>query len=727
MSTQELLEGLTEAQVQAVTHADGPLLVLAGPGSGKTRVITHRAAHLARTVTQARHILAITFTNKAASEMTERLARLPGAEGVTASTFHSFCARQLRIHCEAVGLAPNFSIFDDADQMSAIRGAVERCGLSSENFPARATLSVISRAKNDMIDPAAFAAEASGFQEKSVAKIFEAYAATLAEQNAVDFDDLLVKTAALLKDHADVRDQLENRYQYVLVDEYQDTNVAQYSIARLLTVQRENLCVTGDPDQSIYAWRGANLDNILRFEEDFPNTAIVRLEQNYRSTPQILRAADAVIRKNHKRKVKALWTGNQDGPTVLVAECEDAMAEGRFIAKRIHELVEQGRAHGEIAVFYRTNALTRSIEIAMQDARIPYQVARGVAFFQRKEIKDILAYLKVISNPLDLVSLSRIINTPSRGIGKTSFDRLLAYAVETKRPVMELVESPGEIPGISRAQRHLEAFAALINECRQIAEQGNVQDTLEAVIRRSGLVALWSGAGEDDAMENAAELVNGAAEYDRQHADGGGSLADWLQQISLFSDIDAIDEHGGAVTLMTLHAAKGLEFDTVFMAGVEEGLLPHERSRNEQGGIEEERRLCFVGMTRAKRELTMTSARFRAVRGAEHRTSRSVFLSELPVDEVKWLSVDEDGITHDSADIPEEASTSPASSAEWLEWRGGQLGRHPSVLLGRVVWMHRPDQRTHAGVQFTSYGEKTLVLEYAGLEPVEFDDLEYEG
>jgi DNA helicase-2/ATP-dependent DNA helicase PcrA len=720
----QLLEELTEPQREAVMHTSGPLLVLAGPGSGKTRVITHRAAYLAKGVVKPWHILAITFTNKAAGEMAERIQRLCGDSGITCSTFHAFCARLLRIYGERFGVEPGFSIFDQADQTAAVKTAIQRCDMSSDNFPPTRILAEISRAKNDMITAEAFAESACRYQDKAIAQIYEAYNAFLVEQNALDFDDLLLKVAWMLRDHGDLRDQLEDRYRYVLVDEYQDTNIAQYMIGRLLAQRSENLCVTGDPDQSIYAWRGANIQNILQFEEDFPNAKVVRLEQNYRSTPQILSAADSVIRQNQARKHKELWTKNVEGSAVRVVECEDGAGEGLMIATEILRLAADGMPFSQMAIFYRVNHLSRQIEMALRDRTIPYQVARGVAFFQRKEIKDVLAYLKVVSNPMDEISLSRIINVPTRGIGETTISRIRAYAESVGRSMMEVLATPEEIPGVNRTTRYLTSFANLMSDVKQQACEHSLQDTLEFLISHSGLLAMWNTASDEDALDNAQELVSAAAEYDRQHADGSGSLDDWLQQIALVSDIDAVDPERGAVTLMTLHAAKGLEFDVVFMAGVEEGLLPHERSQDERGGLEEERRLCFVGMTRARRELILSSARWRASFGMETRTSRSIFLAELPRDEIVWQSADEEGVIGEEAADEEEM---PASAVDFMGWRRGQLVRHPSFGIGRVLWIRPSRKQTRAGIHFASYGEKTLVLEYANLEPVDMDELEYDS
>ncbi|UCD27465.1 MAG: UvrD-helicase domain-containing protein [Planctomycetota bacterium] len=510
----------------------------------------------------------------------------------------------------------------------------------------------------------------------------------------------------------------------MLVDEYQDTNHHQYLIARGLALDHENLCVTGDPDQSIYGWRGANLQNILQFEEDFPKAKVVRLEQNYRSTPQILSAADAVITHNKSRKIKKLWTHNPDGPEIRVAECEDNHTEADFIAEQIQQHVGNGGKYSDVAVFYRVNYLSRNIESALMERTIPYQVARGVAFYNRKEIKDVIAYLKVASNPMDKVALLRIINVPSRGIGKTTVERVLAFAESTGQNPLEVITNPQQIPDASRAVRHLQSFAQLMTDLKITAEHGTVQDAIEFIVRNSGLLAMWSGADDEEAMQNVDELISAAAEYDRQHADGSGSLTDWLQQVSLVSDIDSVDPEIGAVTLMTMHAAKGLEFPVVFIAAIEDGILPHERSQDSRTELEEERRLCFVGMTRAMRSLTLTYGKWRDYRGLIQRTSQSQFLAELPSEGVNWLTVGEkDEIGDDYEDNDDEDLDIPASSEDFRRWRPGQLVLSPSFGIGRVLWIRPQSQKTYASIKFAAYGEKTLVLEYAKLEPVNPEEI----
>jgi len=722
MGVEELLEGLTEPQKEAVTHAHGPLLVLAGPGSGKTRVITHRTAYLARTVTEARHILALTFTNKAANEMAERIRHLAVEPGVTCCTFHSLCARLLRTYADRAGLTPNFSIFDQADQTAAMKQAIGRCELSTDNYPPVKMLEAVSQAKNDMVLPEEYEAYAKDWSARSIIPIYEAYQKVLAEQNALDFDDLLLKMAYLLGDDAELRDQLQDRYRFVLVDEYQDTNHAQYLIARGLALDHENLCVTGDPDQSIYGWRGANIHNILEFEEDFPKAKVVRLEKNYRSTPQILAAADAVIRHNQKRKHKGLWTDNSSGPPVHVVEADDAQQEAALVAETIAEHIDHGGKYDDVAVFYRINALSRLIEEALRKRHITYQVARGVSFFQRKEVKDTLAYLRLAANPKDRVSFLRIINVPTRGIGDTTVERIIERADEAGLSPLEILTEPSRLKVSAHTGERIAWFVGLIGEIVRIAADENVTAAVRHAVLHSGLRASWNQAKDDDAARNADELIADAAEYDRDHPEGG-SLVDWLQQVSLMSEIDSVDPEMGAVTLMTLHAAKGLEFDRVFIIGVEDGMLPYRRHEDREADMEEERRLCFVGMTRARQSLTLTSARFRMLRGRGSRSARSVFLTELPREQVEWLALPSERATGDNRGYDEEGAE--AMAAKYADWQCGRLVRHEDYGVGQILWLRPAGRGVCAGIRFKNDGsERTFVLEQAAakLQVVEYDD-----
>ena len=719
MTTDRLLEGLTEPQRRAVTHADGPLLVLAGAGSGKTRVITRRAARLASTVARPDQILAITFTNKAAGEMRDRIYDLgvagrPGQFGrnrMWVCTFHSLCARLLREYGDAIGVQPNFSIFDDSDRRTVIREALAKTGLSIDNWRPRTVEGLISDAKNRMLDPPAFADQARDFSEKTVARIYTEYQALLRQQNGCDFDDLLMHVANLLQHHEDIKAELSDRFRYLLIDEYQDTNHAQYLIAALLASGHSNLCVTGDPDQSIYAWRGADIQNILDFEADYPEAVVVRLEQNYRSTPAILSAASSLISHNRMRKKKDLWTENEAGPAVRVWECDDEHDEAERIAADIQAHCDAGGEPGHAAVFYRINALTRVLEDALRSARIPYQIARGVEFYNRKEIKDVLAYLRCVANPADEVAVCRAVNTPARGIGKVTLGRLKAYAADHGLPMGEAVIHADRIDALKAARRKIAPFAELISRLRAMPPSP-VRPIVEIALADSGLEAALMAAGDADnePLQNAYELVSAAGQYDAESPDG--SLAEWLHQISLVSDTDNVALTGGTVTLMTLHAAKGLEFPIVYMVGLEEDLLPHRRAvEGAERDIEEERRLCFVGMTRTMKRLTLSFAQYRMIRGVTERTLASRFVSELPTDEIEFHALERD----------EDRSRAHLGRYNEGDPPGVDVGRfepgrsvvHPEYGEGRVIGLEPRGQSVYVRVRFTDHGVRSFALDYA--------------
>ncbi len=712
-----LLDDLNDAQREAVTTTDGPLLVLAGAGSGKTRVITRRAAHLASTVTQPRHVLAITFTNKAAGEMRERMEALGFGREMTVCTFHSLGARLLRWYAPQAGLKPNFTIFDESDRRSVVKQAIADAGLSTTNWAPAKVQGDISDAKSRLLTPEKYAAEAGGlsFTEQTIAKIYQIYQQLLEQQQAVDFDDLLLKTAVLLGDHPDLRAHLEDRFRYVLIDEYQDSNHTQYMIARGLTLSNENICATGDPDQSIYAWRGASIRNILEFEHDFPTAKVVRLEQNYRSTKRILSAAGSVIQSNTQRKKKDLWTENDLGAAVRVVEREEPEDEADFLVEEIKAYVRSGGSLNEIAIFYRTNALTRIIEEAFLRGGVSYQIARGTEFYNRKEIKDLLAYLRVLANPADGIALRRSINTPARGIGKTSLERLARYAEANELTTFEAADRADQIPELKRAAGRIGVFVQLMRELQPLAG-GPAHVAVEQVFAKSGLAKDLDGPDPRniEAVENVNELISAAADFMKSNPEG--TLAEWLQQVSLVSDVDAVDSGAGVVTLMTLHAAKGLEFPKVYIIAVEDGLLPHAGYTDEPAQIEEERRLCFVGMTRAQQQLTLSYAQWRTIRGMNTRTTASQFLAELPKEEIEWDLQQQEESFRDKADFQRRGQ------GDYREWKSGMYLRHPQFGLGRLLWKQASGEFTRAGVRFTSYGEKTLILEYAKMEPLDVDE-----
>ncbi|MEX1230250.1 MAG: UvrD-helicase domain-containing protein [Planctomycetaceae bacterium] len=638
---------LTMNQWQAVNHREGPLLVLAGPGSGKTRVITRRIARMVETGVPPHQILAMTFTNKAAGEMSARVAQLISGAHVEVTTFHRFCAKLLRRYGSAIGLQPNFSIYDTSDQMGLLREVLYRLDIDSVHYPPGKILSRISKIKNDLVSPEQFAlkyAESIGNHWQAVvARVYPAYQQDLLAANAVDFDDLLLHVVTMLQDNPEIRGNLDERYRYVLVDEYQDTNLPQYHIVHALSFDYPNLCVTGDPDQSIYGWRGAQIENILRFERDFRDVTIVKLEQNYRSTKAILRQADGLIAKNVHRKHKELFTDNAEGEPVELWNFFDAAQEADEIAKKIRTCVEEGdQRWSGFAICYRVNSLSRQMEVALTRHRIPYQVAGGVTFYERAEIKDLIAYLRLIHNPSDQVAFLRAVNKPLRGIGKSTQQKLVRWAGEQGIPLLEAAAAAGKNSALSkRGAKQLENFAKLTESIAH-AQADGVFMLLQAIILQTHFTNEWMGDSSEESRQrlaNVEELLSAARQYDETHAEEG-DLEGFLETTALASDLDQVDLEAGAVTLMTLHSAKGLEFPAVFILGVEQNLIPHERSIREGNlrEIEEERRLLFVGMTRAEKRLVLTQTYRREMHGRPMMTIPSEFLSEMDLTSIDFMS-----------------------------------------------------------------------------------------
>ncbi|MBX3403169.1 MAG: UvrD-helicase domain-containing protein [Phycisphaeraceae bacterium] len=780
--------GLTEPQARAVRHTEGPLLVLAGPGSGKTRVITRRIAHLVQCGIPPWQILALTFTNKAAAEMRERVLHLLGeggaARGLTVTTFHALCARLLRRWAEVAnlpGLKPDFAIFDSADQLSLMKKTIEGLNLSTGNWPPRSVLSRISEAKNDLQDAETFAARHHDFAGRTVAKIYQAYQKALRTAGGVDFDDLLVLTARMLRENAAVREACRERWQYLLIDEYQDTNRAQFVIASLLAGEGQqgrppNICVVGDPDQSIYGWRGADITNILDFEKAFPGAEVIALGENFRSTQKIINAADAMIRRNTRRKHKTLFTSNPPGEKIDAVSCRDEHHEAQIVLEWFRARRAEGLAWKDMAVFYRTNALSRVVEDELRNAGVPYVVARGTAYFQREEIKNAVAYLRVVANPADDVSLDRVINTPARGIGDTSLDKLRNVAAIRGVPladVLRSLESNGAaalgVELTARAQNAIGKFIRTLDDWRDVAkpspfmgaaaqgqyETGALAELVERVIRESGLEAMYKAGkteSDEERLANLAELVTSAREFEETFDPGADPvltdprsaaagtyaaptnvltmLHAYLERVTLVADADSVDPAQGAVTLMTLHAAKGLEFGAVAMVGLEERVLPHARVAEMPDQLEEERRLCFVGITRAMQRLLVTDARYRSFRGVPERQIASRFLAELPADLVSHSDQSDefggDDNGHRSAwDKPSATieSTRRAHKAPQARIGGralaeGVLVRHPQFGIGRVEAV-TGGQGARARIRFRDVGVKTLVLEYARLELID--------
>ena len=638
-----IYDKLNEPQREAVYHTDGPLLILAGAGSGKTRVLTHRIAYLIeeRNVNPW-NILAITFTNKAAGEMRERVDSLVGfgSESIWVSTFHSMCVRILRRFIDRLGYDNRFTIYDTDDQKTLMKEVCKKVAIDTKVFKERSLMSAISSAKNELILPDEFELNVGGdFAKLKIAKVYREYEAQLKANNALDFDDLLVKTVQLLQTQPDVLENYQERFRYIMVDEYQDTNTVQFQLVRLLAGKYRNLCVVGDDDQSIYKFRGANIRNILDFEHEFSDACVIKLEQNYRSTGNILNAANRVIANNKGRKEKTLWTANGEGELVHLRQFDTGYDEADFIAEDIKKEVRAGASYNDHAVLYRTNAQSRLLEEKFVAMNVPYKIVGGVNFYARREIKDLLAYLKTIDNGMDDIAVRRIINVPKRGIGLTTINRIQESAAERGLGFYETLMAPELIPGIGRSAAKLDSFAALIEYFKGLTGQMSITDLLREVIEKTGYMESLDSEDKEDAQarkENIDELINKAAAYEEaaEDRDEPATLSAFLEEVALVADIDSLDEEQDYVVLMTLHSAKGLEFPHVYLAGMEDGLFPSYMTitSDDRDDLEEERRLCYVGITRAEQELTLTCARRRMVRGETQYNKISRFIKEIPAE-----------------------------------------------------------------------------------------------
>ena len=638
-----IYDTLNKPQREAVLHTDGPLLILAGAGSGKTRVLTHRIAYLIdERGVNPWNILAITFTNKAAEEMRQRVDSLVsfGAESIWVSTFHSACVRILRRFIDRLGYDNRFTIYDTDDQKTLMKEVCRKVDIDTKVYKERNLLAAVSSAKNEMILPDEFELNAGGdFGQLKIAKVYREYEAQLKANNALDFDDLLVKTVQLLETQPDVLEYYQERFRYIMVDEYQDTNTVQFRLVRLLAGKYRNLCVVGDDDQSIYKFRGANIRNILDFEHEFPDAHVVRLEQNYRSTGNILNAANGVIRNNRNRKEKTLWTDNGDGEKIQLRQFDTAFDEAEYIAEDIKKEVQEGASYNDSAVLYRTNAQSRLFEEKFIAMNIPYKIVGGINFYARREIKDLLAYLKTVDNGQDDLAVRRIINVPKRGIGLTTINRIQESADERGIGFYEALLAPDLIPGVGRSASKLDSFAALIEYFKGQTEKESITDLLREIIEKTGYVESLEAEDKVEAesrIENIDELVNKAAAYEEDCQDRGeeASLSGFLEEVALVADIDSLDEDQDYVVLMTLHSAKGLEFPHVYLAGMEDGLFPSYMTitSDDNEDLEEERRLCYVGITRAEEKLTLTCARRRMVRGETQFNKMSRFIKEIPME-----------------------------------------------------------------------------------------------
>jgi len=709
-----LLDGLNPPQREAVTCAEGPLLILAGPGSGKTRVVTQRIAWLiTERGARPEEILALTFTNKAAREMRERVERTLDAARMWISTFHAMCARILRREIELLGgWTRDFSIYDTSDRNALLKSVVKASGYDLTRYRPGLVGGWISAWKNTR-EPGSLPPAEGGMDDEVLGRVMRAYSQALRSNNALDFDDLLLKVLELFDGHAGVRDAYASRFRYVSVDEYQDTNRVQYLLTRHLSSYHGNLAVCGDPDQSIYAWRGADLRNILDFERDFPSPRVVKLEQNYRSKGNILKAAHALIRANSARKEKALWTESEDGDLLTVLECADENDEAREIALQVRALALGGVPYDSIAVFYRVNFMQRALETQLRLARVPYQIVGGVEFYARREIRDLVSYLKLAVNPNDDVAFRRVVNVPRRGVGEQSVERLMSWALDRRVPLLEALRSPEALESIrGRARAGLAAFGELLGrlaEARELPASSALELLLEEIDCDSWLAQMDDDDAGAEREANVDELVTHAREYDRLYPDGG--LRGFLQDIALVSDVDGLREGSGGVALMTLHSAKGLEFPVAIIAGLEEELLPHFRALAEgegDAGLEQERRLLYVGMTRARERLLLTWAANRLHFGQESSRLPSRFLDEIPPELIEGLEHDRDG-ERDPLGVFE------APEGEYASLKVGDAVEHDHFGRGRVELLQGSGVNARATVCFVDHGNKQLLLQYARL------------
>ncbi|MEH7334064.1 DNA helicase PcrA [Neobacillus drentensis] len=747
--TDKLLNGLNPEQQSAVKATDGPLLLMAGAGSGKTRVLTHRIAYL---IVEKRvnpyNILAITFTNKAAREMKERIGKMMGgaAEEIWISTFHSMCVRILRRDIDRMGFNRNFTILDTTDQQSVIKGILKEKNLDPKKFDPRALLGAISSAKNELIDPEEYAKTAGGFFEQTVSEVYTEYQKRLRKNQALDFDDLIMTTIQLFQRVPEVLEYYQRKFQYIHVDEYQDTNRAQYMLVKMLAMRFKNLCVVGDSDQSIYRWRGADIANILSFEKDYPNASVILLEQNYRSTKRILLAANKVIENNLNRKAKNLWTENPEGNKIVYYRADSEQSEAQFVAGKIKELTRDDKIKlTDIAILYRTNAQSRVMEEVLLKSNIGYSIVGGTKFYDRKEIKDMLAYLRLISNPDDDISLQRIINVPKRGIGSTSFDKIANFAAMHDISIyqaLDSIELIGVSPKITKAAIE---FRDLIRNYTNMQEFLSVTELVEEVLDKTGYKEMLKAEKSLEAqsrLENLEELLSVTKNFEDTNEDK--SLIAFLTDLALVADIDSLDEEGekaDSITLMTLHSAKGLEFPVVFLIGMEEGVFPHSRSLMEEAEMEEERRLAYVGITRAEQSLFLTNAQMRTLFGRTNMNPASRFISEIPEDLLEGVEPERRqaspfgssrsfgssgssfggrGSTFGTPSAPRKPVMRPVSASsggDELGWKVGDKAEHGKWGIGTVVSVKGQGEGTELDIAFPSpVGIKRLLAKFAPIK-----------
>ncbi|MED1437663.1 DNA helicase PcrA [Aeribacillus composti] len=722
--TEQLLSGLNEQQQKATKHTEGPLLIMAGAGSGKTRVLTHRIAYLmAEKGVAPWNILAITFTNKAAREMKDRIEQLlgPGAEEIWISTFHSMCVRILRRDIDRIGVNRNFTILDTSDQLSVIKGILKERNIDPKKYDPRAILGTISSAKNDLISPEEFARQAGDVWEQIVSDIYIDYQKKLLKNQALDFDDLIMSTILLFQRVPEVLEYYQRKFQYIHVDEYQDTNRAQYTLVKMLASRFQNICVVGDSDQSIYRWRGADIGNILSFEKDYPNAKVILLEQNYRSTKRILHAANEVIKNNMNRKPKNLWTENPEGKKIIYYRADHEIGEAQFVAKQIQELVQSGkRKLSDIAVLYRTNAQSRVIEEVLLKSNIDYKIVGGIKFYDRKEIKDILAYMRLVANQNDDISLVRIINVPKRGIGASTVEKIMNYAAQQGISMFAALEEMEHIGVSTRAMKVLMEFRELIQQLSQMQDYVSVTELVEEILDRTGYREMLKQEKTLEAqgrLENIDEFLSVTQNFEKQNEDK--SLVAFLTDLALIADIDRIDEEQSeqkdSVLLMTIHSAKGLEFPVVFMIGMEEGVFPHSRALMEEAEMEEERRLAYVGITRAEEELYVTNAKMRTLFGRTNMNPESRFIEEMPKEVLEDLN-------EKKSPKPKLNRTIGAKSTggDVKAWSVGDKAVHGKWGVGVVVRVKGDGEDQELDVAFPSpVGIKRLLAKFAPIEKVQ--------
>ncbi len=717
---------LNPQQQLAVDHGSGPLLILAGPGSGKTRVLVHRIARLVQTgVCFPSQILAVTFTNKAAGEMKNRIEQMIGgsAREISAGTFHSISLKLLRRHAETLGYSDRFVVFDESDQEALIKECLTALNIDREKMPPRSVAERISRAKDSCQGPEEFAKAAVGNPwTERIARIYERYQARLKELSAMDFGDLIRNAVVLLEKNESILNECRRRWLHILVDEYQDTNHAQYRFIKLLAEGHQNISAVGDPDQSIYRWRGADVSNILRFEQDFPGATIIPLEQNYRSTKAILAAAQGVVARNAGRKAKSIWTENASGDRILIIASGSEREEATSVAERIVSACRGELRYGDIPLFYRTNAQSRPFEDVFRSAGIPYRIFGGIRFYERSEVKDILAYLRLIVDPRDDISLKRIINIPARGIGKRTVEKLELFARDRQQGMLELIVPFAASGSVSAAAaKRLTDFSRLISALSEYGESAGLSELVKNILEKSGYIEVLVSAGtiESEArIENINQLVEAVEEFVPQEV--GSPVAEFLDQVALVSGADTVDDQLGVVTMMTLHLAKGLEFPSVFIVGMEEGIFPHARSLDDPDELEEERRLCYVGMTRAKRSLTLSHAFRRKIFGREQYNVASRFLDEIPTEHVARLA---SHVAHHTPPVARFAARDDFDFDQRLPgeqpspFAKGLRVRHPTFGVGIIHACERTSTGHKVIVRFSDGNIKKLIAEFAGLTP----------